>query len=757
MFAAGSLLAVFVALLVVSFAVSLAKRESVSLPDHLHLQTYVPALASKLRAADGSELAKLAEENRKFVAYDRIPQRVIDAFVSAEDRNYWRHAGVDWAAVIRAALTNLRERSVRESDRRPEGGSSITQQVAKNLLVGDERSVRRKIREALVAIKMDRDLGKKRVLEIYLNEVYLGAGAFGVGAAAETYFGKELDQLSVAEAATLAGLPKAPSAADPFRHPDRAAERRNYVIRRLFEDGKIARPEAEAALTTPIALTLREEKKLTSSDWFVAAARRSLVNAIGRDILLRGGFRIDTTLRPEMQRRAEAALRRGLIKADRLSGWRGPLARITAPISPAQIPPPPAGAEHWHTAAVIEAGRSGRLILRDGRQVVLPAEGMAWARSKLTSDPLRVGDVVLINVDGSKVELQQIPQVEGALVALDPRNGDVMALVGGFSRELGEFDRATQARRQTGSSFKSFVYLTALTIGYDPTSALLDVPFAADQGPGQAWWRPGSYGGGGGLGLLPMSRSLEMSRNLSSIRLLYEIGTGPVGNLLRQLGMDVPDPMPLSAGLGALETTPMSMAAAYASMANGGRAVRPRFVSEISGHGVPRDADLGGLGPQVVTAVEAAMMESMLRSVVVGERGTARRAFRDFPGWVAGKTGTTNDSKDAWFVAAMPEIALAVWIGRDDNKPLPGHLTGGAAAAPIARDFLESMGTRLRLAPPELPSGARMIKVDPATGQPSEAKNAMSLVVRASAATPVVMPSGRGMESRTPTEEDEED
>jgi penicillin-binding protein 1A len=340
-------------------------------------------------------------------------------------------------------------------------------------------------------------------------------------------------------------------------------------------------------------------------------------------------------------------------------------------------------------------------------------------------------------------------------VALDPRNGNVMALVGGFSRELGEFDRATQAKRQPGSSFKSFVYLTALTIGYDPTSALLDVPFAAEQGPGQPDWRPGSYGGARGLGLISMSRALEMSKNLASIRLLYEIGTGPVGSLVRQLGMDVSD-LPLSAGLGAIETTPIAMAAAYAAMANGGHAVRPRFVSSISGQGVPREIVLGGLGPQVVTAVESAMMQNMLRTVVAGEHGTARSAFRNFPGWVAGKTGTTNDSKDAWFVAAMPEIAIAVWIGRDDSKPLPGHLTGGAAAAPIVRDFLEAMGTRLKLEPPDLPAGARMIKVDPSSGRPSDAKNALQVVVRAGAATPVVTPPGGGAESRAITDEEEE-
>lgn len=753
-FAAGSVVTVFAGLLVGSFVIAVARKESATLPPHRHLATYVPAQASKLRAADGSELARVADENRQFVAFAQIPKCVVDAFVSAEDRNFWRHAGVDWTATVRAAVTNLRSHGQGEG-KRPEGGSGIDQQVAKTLLVGDERSVKRKIREALVALRIDRDLGKERVLEIYLNEIYLGAGAYGVGAAAQVYFDKQLSQLDLPECALLAGMPKAPSQADPFRHRERALERRNYVIRRLFDDGKVTREEAARALATPIVLAARQPRVPTSSDWFVAAARRSLEASMGKDILARGGFRIDTTLRPDFQARAAAALRHGIVKVDRLEGWRGPVGRTATPALPASFPQAPDGAEDWKLAAVLEAGRDARLMLADGRQVVLPPEGFAWTRVKAASALLSVGDVVLLDLSGPKPELEQMPKVEGALVALDPRSGAVEALVGGFSRRDGEFDRATQAHRQPGSSFKTFTYLTAVTIGYDPVSPVFDVPFAGKQGPGQPLWRPGSYGGGGGLGMIPMFRSLALSRNLSSIRLLYQVGTDQVGKMARMLGIDVPDPMPLAAGLGAVEQTPLAMAAAYAAIANGGRVVKPRFVAAVDGPSIPKELDLGGAGQQVFTQVEAAMVQNMLRGVV--DRGTARGAFKGFDGWIAGKTGTTNESKDAWFVGFSPRLALAVWLGRDNSEPLPGKMTGGSGAAPIAREFLEAIGPKVSYAPPELPEGARLVKVDPENGTPSEAKNAVPIVVRAGAPTPLLSSgSGGGAPPKGTVEDDDE-
>ncbi|WP_456718195.1 MULTISPECIES: penicillin-binding protein 1A [unclassified Bradyrhizobium] len=726
---------VFAGLFAGSFAISIARKESATLPSHRHLEAYVPALASNLLAADGSELAKIADENRQFVPFRAMPKCVVDAFVSAEDRNFWKHAGVDWTATARAAAANLRSHGQGEG-KRPEGGSGIDQQVAKTLLVGDERTMKRKIREALVALRLDRDLGKERVLEIYLNEIYLGAGAYGIAAAAQVYFGKSLGQLELSECALLAGLPKAPSQADPFRHRERALERRNYVIRRLFDDGKVSREEAERALAAPIVLVVRQPRLPSSSDWFAAAARRSLEASMGKDILSRGGFRVETTLRPDYQARAVAALRHGLAKVDRADGWRGPVGHTETPAVPASFPPAPEGAEDWKLGAVIESGRDARLMLADGRQVVLPAEGFAWTRAKSAASLLRIGDVVLVDVSGARPELQQIPKVEGALVALDPSTGGVEALVGGFSRRDGEFDRATQAHRQPGSSFKTFTYLTAITIGYDPVSPVFDVPFAGQQGPGQPLWRPSSYGGGGGLGMIPMFRSLALSRNLSSIRLLYQVGTEPVGKMARMLGIEVPDPMPLAAGLGAVEQTPIGMAAAYAAIANGGRVVKPRFVTSIDGPAVPKDIDLGGVGQQVFTQAEAAMVQSMLRGVV--ERGTARSAFKGFDGWFAGKTGTTNDSKDAWFVGFSPRLALAVWVGRDNSEPLPGKTTGGSGAAPIAREFLEAIGPRVTYAPPPVPDGAKAVKVDPESGQPSEAKNAVSLVVRSGTTVPIL-------------------
>jgi penicillin-binding protein 1A len=693
------------------FALALARREIPTLPDPSQLRTYVPALASEIRAGDGSLIARVADENRRFVPIAAIPPLVVSAFLSAEDRNFRRHHGIDVSALFRAALVKLR------GGGRQIGGSTITQQVVKNLLVGDERTLRRKIREAVVALRLESEVGKDRILEIYLNEVYLGSGAYGVAAAADAYFGKPLDRLDAGEAALLAGMPKAPTAADPRRHPERARERRDYVLRRMAEDGAIDAAAARAFASRPVAVVRRRPAAEPRYGWFAAAAKRSLSERLGPSVVGRGGLQVRTTLDPFLQDRAEEVLRRNLVQIDRRSGWRGPEERLKPPFTAAAVPEEPAGADPWRSGVVVDAGRSARILLRDGRYVDVAPEGFAWTGRRSASGLLAPGDVVLVD-PGPKPSLQQMPDVEGSMAVLDPRNGDVLAMVGGWSRARSEFDRASQARRQPGSSFKTFVYLAAVALGFDGSSPVLDVPIAIDQGPGRGWWRPSSESREGGMGLMPMRRALELSRNMASARLLNDVGMPTVESLLRRLGFDLPYPMPMSAALGTVETTPLSMAAGYAAIANGGVAVRPRFVAEVSRDS--REIDPGawsGTGERVVGEVDAAIVADELRGVVT--RGTARGAFAGFPDPLGGKTGTTNDNKDAWFVGIAPNLVVATWIGRDDAKPLPSGASGGHTAAPVAREFLDAIRPKLRPEPFPLPAGARVELVDPGTGDPS--------------------------------------
>lgn len=720
--AAGGLLAggAAVGAIGAGLALALARQELPSLPDHAALRTYVPALASEIRAADGSLVARVADENRTFVPVAAIPPLVVAAFLSAEDRNFRRHQGVDVSALARAAAVGIK------GGARRIGGSTITQQVVKNLLVGDERTLRRKIREAIVALRIERDLGKDRILEIYLNEVYLGSGAYGVAAAAESYFGKPLHGLDAGEAALLAGLPKAPTAADPRRHPERARERRDYVLRRMAEDGVIDAAAARAFAARPVAVLRRRAAEEMRYGWFVAAARRSLAERLGPAVVGRGGLDVRTTLDPRLQDAAEEVLRRNLVRIDRQAGWRGPEERLRPPYVASAVPEEPAGAAPWRAGVVLEVGRSTRILLRDGRTVEMGPEGFAWTGRRTAAALLAPGDVVLLDA-GPKPSLQQMPDVEGAMTVMDPRSGDVLAVVGGFSRARSEFDRATQARRQPGSSFKTFVYLSAVSIGYDGSSPVLDVPIAIDQGPGRGWWRPSSESREAGMGLIPMRRALELSRNMASARLLNDVGLPAVETLLRKLGFELPSPMPMSAALGTVETSPLAMAAGYAAIANGGTMVRPRFVASASGARIAPSSDWGGQGPRVVDAVDAAIVADELRGVV--ERGTARSAFAGFSDPIGGKTGTTNDNKDAWFVAVAPNLVVATWIGRDDARPLPPGTSGGHTAAPVVREFLDAVRDKLRPAPFAVPEGATTLLVDPKTGMPS--KQGIEVVGRA--------------------------
>ena len=723
---------VIVGFLVISLLVALAKREAVSLPPLSSLHSRTSAVTSRMYDGAGLEVGRFAERNRTPVSLESIPDIVVNAFLSAEDHKYWQHRGVDPGAIARALVTNFHSRG---TGRRAVGASTITQQVVKNMLLGDEHSLRRKVREMLVALRMDRELGKRHVLELYLNEIYLGEGAYGVSAAAEAWFGKSLDKLGIEEAAFLAGLPKAPSAYDPVRRPDAARARRAYVLGRMREDHVLTREQEAIAAASPLPRPSGVRLGNAAVGWFPEAARREVVNLLGTSALYKGGLRVSTSMDPALQEAGELALRNGLVAFDRRHGWRGALGRITGVQSgqpstwitslSAWVPPPGAGA--WRLAVVVGIDHNGAAVMgfADGSATVLSLEGVRWTRAGLRkpADIVSVGDVVLVSLEGTHLELRQVPRVQGSLVAMEVDTGRVLAIVGGQDAAVDKFNRATQGLRQPGSTFKTLVYLAAFEAGFDPTSPLLDVPIALESSPGKLW-RPD---GGNSMGLITLRKALELSRNLATVRLSNELGLDVVSAIAVRLGVY---DSPLAAGsmglgaaaaLGAVETTNLRLTTAYAVMANGGKAIHAGLLDTV------RD-DTGRVlwsrpapGPQVVNPVAAAQVVSVLEGVV--RVGTAAPALSKMGMTMAGKTGTTNANMDAWFVGMVPGMAVGVHIGFDHPEDMGVLETGGMATAPVFGEFVKAAASIHPVsgtAPVfRVPPEAQVLRVDPVTGQES--------------------------------------
>ncbi|HLS68129.1 MAG TPA: PBP1A family penicillin-binding protein, partial [Kiloniellales bacterium] len=600
---------------------------SADLPDYSHLAEYQPPTTTRVHAGDGRLLSEFAIQQRVFVPIDAVPQRLRNAFLSAEDQNFYRHPGIDFRSVIRAAITNLSQLG---QDRRPEGASTITQQVAKNFLLTNEVSLDRKIREALLALRIEQTLSKDQILELYLNEIYLGGGSYGVAAAAVNYFNKPLDELTLAEAAYLAALPKAPNNYHPINRKDQAIGRRNWVLNRMLQDGHITEEEAQAAREAPLEVYSRTEAEVARADYFTEDVRREIARQFGAEKLYEGGLSVRTSLDPALQQIADRALRQGILDYDRRFGWRGPLTTIEIGDEGWRIPlmreEKPAGAEGWKLAIVLDnEGAEGVPVgLDDGSRGFLPMEEMRWARPQLEnrrvgsepghpSDVLDVGDVILVEMledpeDPIEAEaatqaedegeaaaedtengeetlatyaLRQLPEVNGALVALDPHTGRVVAMSGGFSYEQSEFNRASQARRQTGSAFKPFVYLAALENGFQPTSIVLDAPFVIDQGPGLGQWRPTNYSASRFYGPTPLRVGLEQSRNLMTVRLAQHVGMDKVVEVAERLDVLHDAPPVLSLALGAGESTALRMTAAYAMLVNGGKQITPTLIDRV--------------------------------------------------------------------------------------------------------------------------------------------------------------------------------
>lgn len=725
---------------------------SKDLPDHAQLANYEPPVMTRVHASDGSLMAEYARERRLYVPIRAVPKLVKDAFLSAEDKNFYKHVGIDPEGLARAVVMNLRSGGSRE-----QGASTITQQVAKNFLVGNERSYERKIREALIALRIESTFSKDKILELYLNEIFLGTlspgrNLHGVAAAALDYFGKSIQELTVAEAAYIAALPKGPNNYHPFRQRKAAIDRRNWVIERMAVNGYITQEQADAAKNEPLNVKPRlVSPNSIASGYFAEGVRRDIAERYGEESLYEGGLLIRSTLDPKMQAMARKALVDGLVRFDEARGWRGAQQKIDLTgrewgLALGEVPNL-GDIQPWRLAVVLEVsgGRarvglqprreaSGQLV-RDRETGFVGADGVKWTRRPVER-AVSVGDVVYVEpIDGKQGQfrLRQYPEISGAIVAMDPQTGRVHAMVGGFSYDQSEFNRATQAMRQPGSSFKPLVYATALDNGYTPSSQIMDAPFVLDMGPGQAAWAPSNYDGKA-AGLRTLRYGIEHSKNLMTVRLANEIGMPVVSEYSRRFGV-YDDLLPLlSMSLGAGETTVMRMTAAYSMFVNGGRRIKPTLIDQIqdrNGRTIYRHDDRkctscdsdkwdGGAAPkltenreQVIDPLTAYQITSILEGVV--QRGTAQ-SVKAVGKPLAGKTGTTNDAKDVWFVGFSPDLAVGVFLGFDQPKSLGSAATAGQYAAPVFRDFMQMALKDKPATPFRVPAGIKLIRVNASTG-----------------------------------------
>ena len=720
------------------------------LPDHKQLAAYEPPVMTRVYAGDGRLLAEHARQKRLFVPLAAMPRRLIQAFLAAEDKAFYEHFGVDPISVANAVVTNL-VNMAGSSDRRPIGASTVTQQVAKNFLLSGELSFSRKIREAILAMRIEDAFTKDRILELYLNEIYLGGGSYGVAAAALNYFDRSLNDLSLAELAYLAALPKAPNNYHPVRRHDAAVARRNWVLGQMVANGAVSAAEAEAAMQAPLHTRERAPETFVEAPHFAEEVRRWLQDHYGDDTLYEGGLSVRTTVDPALQAIADGALRGGLVAYDMRRGWRGPLARIDPAgdwrqaLEAAEVPPVPAP---WRLAAVLAvAPDSADIGFADGTRGTIALDDLKWARKARAGgrlgpevgavpEVLGAGDVVPVEptgADGGAYALRQIPAVSGALVALDPHNGRVLALVGGFDFATSEFDRATQARRQPGSAFKPFVYLAALDNGYTPASIVLDAPVVIDQGEHLRKWKPENYTQRF-YGPSTLRVGLEESRNLMTLRLAQAIGMDAVADYARRFGLHPDLPRMPSAALGSMETTPLDLAAAYAMVVNGGRRIEPAFVERIqdrNGRTVYRRDGrecahcragewrhqlppvLRDTRPVIADPRTTYQVVSMLEGAV--QRGTGR-ALRPLAAPIGGKTGTTNEFRDAWFVGFTPDLVVATYVGFDQPQSLGRKESGGRVAAPIVRDFFAQALAGKPAVPFRVPPGIRFVRVERESG-----------------------------------------
>lgn len=741
-----------------------------SLPDYSQLSKYDPPTITRLYAANGKLLAEYATEKRIFVPLPAIPKLVIRAFLSAEDKNFYEHTGIDFTGLARAVRNNIVNYGQGKS---LVGGSTITQQVVKNFLLSNEKSLERKVKEAILAVRISTVYSKDKILELYLNEIYLGLGSYGVAAAAQNYFDKSLDELTVEEAAMLAAEPKAPASYNPRKNYDAAKERRDWVIERMYEDGYITAEQAQIAKATPINLKNRDAGEVVQADFFAEDVRRTLSEMYGAEVLYGGGLVVKTTLDEKLQDAADRALRKTLLEYDRRRGYRGAFYhfnredewKVGLPILTRQHAYQLVDGQKLAVVYALDSRRA-QIVFEDNTTGNLPFALMKWTRRviadgqlgsevKRPSDIMRVGDVVVVSplkddekkllgsasekIDKKVWSLSQIPEVNGAMVVLEPQTGRVLAMSGGYSYGGTEFNRATQAKRQPGSAFKPFVYLAGLESGLTPSTILLDAPVEMSQGAGQGVWRPTNYHNDY-LGPTTMRVGLEKSRNTMTVRLAQLIGIEKVLEIGKRFGIYENSPRNFSIVLGAEETTLLRLTNAYGMIANGGKKITPSLIERIEDRNgktiyrrdkrtcvacrlenlsiLNQDAlppELPDNREQIADSRRVYQLISMLQGVTI--RGTAARA-KEIGKTVAGKTGTTNESRDTWFIGFSPDLVVGTFVGYDKPRTLGRKETGASVALPAFIDFMKEALINVPDKEFSVPDGIKFVKVDLHTGLP---------------------------------------
>ncbi len=727
-------LTIFLSIFAFSTVIAILWYYSNDLPDYKFLKNYKPPISSKLYSNDGQLLSEFSSEKRIFVPYNSIPDLVVNSFLSAEDKNFFKHPGVDAKGILRAVLNNI---SNLMTSKRLEGASTITQQVAKNFLLSNEVSIDRKLKEAILAFRIERALSKERILELYLNQIYLGEGSYGIASASLQYFDKPINDLNYSEAALLAALPKAPSRYNPFRDIELAKFRRNLVLKNLFENNYINENEFLRLSNQDIQLKKRKSVYLENSNYYVEDIRKLIVDKYGFDKVYKQGFTINTPLNLNLQQHATKALRNGLLEFDKKKGWRGPL------LNKKNIPDWSKDLKKfkleesigWKLSIIRKITKfSTEIETIDGNKGIIELSTIGWTKKNF-GELFDEGDIVYVErIDGNKYKLRQLPKANGALIVMDPYTGRVLALSGGFSFKNSEFNRATQAYRQPGSAFKPFVYALALESGYTPATLILDAPIVFDQGEDLKLWKPENYGKKF-YGPSTLRSGVEKSRNLMTVRIAQNLGIKKIADFAKNLNIyNNPEEL-LSLSLGSSETTLLKLTNAYCSFINGGKLIYPKFIDRIqdsegntifnsekrkcegcdqisySSNKIPK---IKNNFQQIMSKETAFQMTSILEGAV--KRGTAK-GLKDLNLDLGGKTGTTNKNTDTWFIGFSSNYVIGVYVGYDDPISLGKKETGARTAMPIFKEFVKSAVSKDTARPFKIPQGIKMLVVNSNTGK----------------------------------------
>ena len=732
---------------------SLFNKYSKNLPDYQQLKEYNPIITTRLYASDGTLISEFSKEKRIFVAIENMPKNLINAFLAAEDDQFYEHSGVNIYAIFRATIQNIF--SIFKRDEKFGGASTITQQVVKNFLLTNERTIERKIKEVILARQISKAIPKDKILELYLNQIYLGSGAYGVAAAAQVYFDKSINDLTIEENALLATLPKAPSKLDPRKNIEKAKIRRDWVIARMIKNNFIKEEEGEEATEKPINLKIKSEKEITKADFFSDSVKKELTELYGSNNVFESGIVVNTTLEAKLQTIAEKFFNIGIENYDQKNGYRGPLNNIETTgnwqenLKKIEIDKPYKST--WNKAIVLSMNKDIAIGIENGNLGTIDFTSLKWARKHISADRvgpavkkigdvLKIGDVIFVekNSKDDRYTLKQLPEVNGGFIAMDPYTGRVLAMMGGYVDGPNQFNRATQALRQPGSTMKTFAYIAALENGMNPATIIIDEETSFDQGIGMPPYTPANYSHKF-YGPTTLRTGLETSRNVTTVKVADAVGLDKVAEVVKRFGVSDNPQKIYSLALGSVETSLIRMVTAYSMMANGGKLIKPSMIEKMqdkNGKIIYRldkrkcpeciinesgamssnikTPELEDNREQITDSATAYQITSMLQGVI--ERGTAASA-KSIGKVIAGKTGTTNNSYDSWFVGFSPDLVVGVYVGFDNPKSLGKEETGASIALPIFINFMKEALKDQPSKPFRIPNTIKLVKIDRTTGK----------------------------------------